>query len=195
MIVLDLGGWNVGRFITPLLFPSGDQCCDALACPRWESSWSLGAPLPCQAADQMLYLLCLPVYLPVHSHWLRRAQDSRSTEVFVAEDCAWLCAIPDSTFCRRFIESVRMMAWVICASRWEASHCIACVTASNSMVRLEVVTVGSTVFVHSPSTLLDCEPHTRPVHCDWAVCVDDDVMWLAVGFDKLPPLLAVLDFP
>ena len=49
--------------------------------------------------------------------------------------------IPDSTFCRRFIESVRMMACVICASRLEASHCIARVTASTSMVRLEVVTL------------------------------------------------------
>ena len=47
--------------------------------------------------------------------------------------------IPDSTFCRRFIESVRIMACVICESRWEASHCIACVTASTSKVRLEVV--------------------------------------------------------
>ena len=49
--------------------------------------------------------------------------------------------IPDSTFCRRFIESVRMMARVICESRWEASHCIACMTACFSMVRLEVVTL------------------------------------------------------
>ena len=47
--------------------------------------------------------------------------------------------IPDSIFCSRFIESVRMMACVICASRWVASHCIVCVTASTSMVRLEVV--------------------------------------------------------
>ena len=31
--------------------------------------------------------------------------------------------IPDCTFCRRFIESVRMMACVICESRWEASRC------------------------------------------------------------------------
>ena len=97
-IVLDLGGWNVGRFCSPLLFPSGGQCCDALACPCSESSSSLWAPLPCQAADQMWYLLCLPVYLPVHSHWLRRAQDSRSTEVFVAEDCVWLCASRGSQF-------------------------------------------------------------------------------------------------
>ena len=63
---------------------------------------------------------------------------------------------PDSTFCSRFIESVRMMAWVICASRWGASHYIACVTASASMARLEVMTlwaqlssVGTTVFVSS----------------------------------------------
>ena len=39
-------------------------------------------------------------------------------------------------FCRRFIESVRMMTCVICASRWEAIHCIARVTASTSMIRL-----------------------------------------------------------
>ena len=97
-IVLDLGGWNVGRFLSPLLFPSGDQCCDALVCLYWESSSNLGAPLPCQAADQMWYLLCLPVYLPVHSHWLQHAQDSRSTEVFVAKDCDWLCASRGSPF-------------------------------------------------------------------------------------------------
>ena len=74
--------------------------------------------------------------------------------------------IPDSTFCSRFIESVEMMACVFCASSWEASHCVACVTASTPMVRLEVMTVGFTVVVHVPSTLLDCEPPTRPVPYD-----------------------------
>ena len=50
--------------------------------------------------------------------------------------------IPDSTFCSRFIEFVRMMACVICAPLWQASsHCIARVTASTSMVRMEVVTL------------------------------------------------------
>ena len=44
--------------------------------------------------------------------------------------------------------------------------------------------VGSTVFVHSPSTLLDREPPARPALCDWTVRVDHDVMWLAVGFEK-----------
>ena len=49
--------------------------------------------------------------------------------------------IPDSTFCRRFIESVRMMVCVIYTPHWETSHCIACVTVSTAMVRLEVVTL------------------------------------------------------
>ena len=40
-IVLDLGGWNVGRFLSPLLFASDDQCCDAVVCPCSESSSSL----------------------------------------------------------------------------------------------------------------------------------------------------------
>ena len=57
--------------------------------------------------------------------------------------------------------SVRMMASVICASCMEASHCIACVTAFTSMVRLEVVAVGFTVFVYSRSALLDHEHPTR----------------------------------
>ena len=48
---------------------------------------------------------------------------------------------PDSTFCSRFIESVRMMACAISASSWEASHRFACVTVSASLVRPEVVTL------------------------------------------------------
>ena len=59
--------------------------------------------------------------------------------------CVSLCLsgqrIPDSIFCRRFIESVRMMTRVTCVSRWETSHCIASVTASTPMVTLEVVTL------------------------------------------------------
>ena len=78
-------------FLSPLLFLSGDQCCDAQACSCSESSSSLEALLPCQAADQTWYLLCLPVYLPVHSHLLWRAQGRRFTEVFAAEDCLAVC--------------------------------------------------------------------------------------------------------
>ena len=45
--------------------------------------------------------------------------------------------------------------------------------------------VGTTVFVYSPSTLLDCEPPTRQVSCDWATHVDHNIMWLPVGFNEL----------
>ena len=31
-VVLDLGGKNVGRFLSPFHFSAGDQCCDPLAC-------------------------------------------------------------------------------------------------------------------------------------------------------------------
>ena len=51
-----------------------------------------------KAVDQLWYLLCFLVNLHVHSHWLWCAQDSRSTEVFLAEDCAWLCASHGSPF-------------------------------------------------------------------------------------------------
>ena len=93
-IVPDLRGWNVSHFLSPLLFRSDNQCWDALACPCSESksSSSLWALLPCPAADQMWYLLCLPVCMPVHSHWLWHGQGSRSTEVFAAKHCAWLGA-------------------------------------------------------------------------------------------------------
>ena len=47
----------------------------------------------------------------------------------------------DSIFCSKVIEYERMMAYVICAARWETNHCVACVTASTSKVRLEVVTL------------------------------------------------------
>ena len=39
----------------------------------------------------MWYLLCLLVCLPVHFLWLWHGQCSRSTEVFAAKECVWLC--------------------------------------------------------------------------------------------------------
>ena len=77
-----------------------------------------------------------------------------------------------------------MMACVICSSHWEASHCIACVTASTSMVRPEVVTLWAplsscTVF---PSCLTVNPQQDQSLVT--AVRVDHYVVWLAVGFDK-----------
>ena len=91
---------------------------------------------------------------------------SRCSQKHCMAVCQSAQPIPDSSVCRTFIESVRMMACAICASRWEASHCFACVTASTSMVTGGRDCEGTTVFVHSPSTLLDREPPTRPISCD-----------------------------
>ena len=68
--------------------------------------------------------------------------------------------IPDSTFCMRFTEFVIMMACVLSASRWKASHCIACVIASTPMVRLEVVTLWvplSSCTVLPPCLTVNCQ--------------------------------------
>ena len=65
-----------------------------------------------------------------------------------------------STFCYRFIESVRMMVCVICASRLEASHCVACGTASTSMVRLEIFTLWAPLSSYTIlSPCLTVNPH------------------------------------
>ena len=92
--------------------------------------------------------------------------------------------ILDSTYCRRFIGSMRMMACVICASCWQASHCITCVTASASMVRLEVMTLWALLSVCTVLPPCLTMTPTRPVLCDRAIRVDHNVMSLAVGFHK-----------
>ena len=46
-----------------------NQCFDALACLCLESFTSLTALLPWQAVDQLWCVLCLSIYLPVHSRW------------------------------------------------------------------------------------------------------------------------------
>ena len=53
---------------------------------------------------------------------------------------------------------------------------------SNFMVRLEVMTIGTTVFVQSPTLLDTMIENTHP---DWflAIC-DHDRMWLAISFDE-----------
>ena len=50
-IAQDLPGRNVDSFLSPLLFPSGCQCCDTLPYPRSESSPNLYALLLRQAVD------------------------------------------------------------------------------------------------------------------------------------------------
>ena len=71
----------------------------------------------------MWYLQCLPVYLPVDSHWLRRAQDSRSTEVFVAEDCDHAYMYGQVTvLCASF-----KLEWCVPFLDWESQKFCVCV--------------------------------------------------------------------
>ena len=82
-------------FSTPL--SSGDQCCDVLACPCSDSSSSLGAPLPYQAADRCeICCGCQSIcpFIPTDSGVPRTVDPQKSA----AEDCAWLCASPGSPF-------------------------------------------------------------------------------------------------
>ena len=52
-----------------------------------------------------------------------------------------------------------MVTCIICVSLWEASYSVARVTASASMVKLEIMTVGITVLVYRLSVLLDSASH------------------------------------
>ena len=74
----------------------------------------------CPAKLQTRYDICCAClsicpFIPTDSSVPRTVDPQKS----VAEDCMVVCQsgqpIPDSTFCRRFIESVEMMACVICA--------------------------------------------------------------------------------
>ena len=54
-----------------------------------------------------------------------------------------------------------------------------------SMVRLEVVTVGTVVFVYVFSVLLAFEPTSRLVPTGLAICVDHDVIWPLLALASL----------
>ena len=101
----------------------------------------------CPAKLQTRCDICFALQLSAHSFPLTPACPGQQIHRSLCSRrlCIAVCqseqSIPDSIFCRRFIESVRMMACEICASRWETRRCIAYVTAYTSMVRLEVVTL------------------------------------------------------
>ena len=72
------------------------------------------------------------------------------------------------------------MASVICASRWEASHCMACFYLHGL---LGVVTLREPLSLRTVlPPCLTVNPQPDPVPCDWVVRVDHDIMWLAVCF-------------
>ena len=123
-VIPGLSGWNVGRFLSPLLDPSGDRCSDALICSALSS-----------CRPDVMSVVFASFYLPVHSLWLQHDQDSSSTEVFAAKGCAWLCASqgsPSQTprFARGSLSFWEWwQVWQVCVSLSDANYCIVCVGA------------------------------------------------------------------
>ena len=110
--------WNISCFLFPLLFLSGNQCCDSLVSPCSESSSSIAALLPCQAADQSRLFALLVSLLVWHG------QGSRHTVVFANEGCSWL----DTSQGNHLVcENADMVIFV---SLLEASHCTTCTTST-----------------------------------------------------------------
>ena len=71
----SLRSWDISLFLSPLLFSSGDQCCESLICLCTESSSNFKASLHCQVVEQLSHLQCLLVYLPLHSPLTLAAAD------------------------------------------------------------------------------------------------------------------------
>ena len=63
---------------------------------------------------------------------------------------------------------------MIFVSPREASQCTESVAASNSTVRLEIVTLGAIVFVSSPSVLLGRELSLPAAPADLMICAGHD---------------------
>ena len=81
-------------------------------------------------------------FIPSYSGMTRAIDPQKSFQPKIVNCCVLVwAAYPRLPLCRRFIEFVRMIVYVIYLSRREASLCIACVTASTSMVRPEVMTL------------------------------------------------------
>ena len=81
-------------------------------------------------------------FIPTDSNMPMAVDPKKSLQLKTVHGCVPIRATHSRLhLCSRLIESVRMMACVICASHWEASHCLAYVTASTSRIRLEVVTL------------------------------------------------------
>ena len=125
--------------------------------------WVLGIGIVIKIRRMVVSLfgcLCLPVcvsfecpFIPTDSGMARTIDQQKSMQPKTVHGCVSVGIAHSQT---PHLECVRMMACVICASRWEASHCIACVTASTSMVRLEVVIrwAGLTVLLGPSVTCL-----------------------------------------
>ena len=107
---------------------------------------------------------------------------------------------PDSISYRKFIATMRTMAWVSFVPLWESSCCTTGVTASTSMVRLWVMARWHQC-LHSqhvslswlcPSALSSLplpSPHSYPpsrlIQGDWAICIEHSTIRTAVAYMRV----------
>ena len=155
----------------PRLSPPSDRWCDVLGfVPTGRVSSS--STLQIFQDANHLWLLCLPVYLLGRLPSLRYALGSTPTGVLKMDVDHWHSPVSAShsifTFCSKLIESMRMVACVAWLSPLVAIQRRAWVTATTSIVKLEVETVGCTVFMDGGRTLLDSEAPSWLVFGDWA---------------------------
>ena len=172
-IVSNPGGWNI---TTSFLcsFSPGSQCYDSLVCSCSGTSWSLVVLLPCQALNWLSYLFCLPVYLFVHFLWLWNGQGCLCSQRLHMAVCKSVQAIPDSTFCSRFIETCDNDCMSNVCEHYSERPAV--VLFVYNYVYLHDQTEGSdswstAVFMYSPPILLGCEDPPRLIPCDRATCV------------------------
>ena len=104
LIWLNTDWWNIGCFLSPLLFPAGDQCSDALACPCSESSSSFSVLLPCQSAEQdFSWTRSSKLIL-----WIESAVFSLHRRLLIfwlKYTCPWYCCWYESECCFDFYHS------------------------------------------------------------------------------------------
>ena len=140
------------RFLFQRLSPPRDRWCDVLgSVPTGSvsSSWTLQIS---QEASHLWELLCPPVYLLSHFPSLRHVRAGHPQEFSkVAVDHRHILdRISHSTFCSKLIKSVRMMATGMRGLTVTSWGNPAWVTASTSIVKLEVETIIQAVLVVAP---------------------------------------------
>ena len=175
-----VGEWNISLFQSLLPFPSSRQCCDALVCPCRESSSSFQAFLLCEArSDAWCACQSICQFIPLASDMAKAVGPHLLLHLQIVYGHIPVMAVRPRLLFSAGSLSVKIVAWVICVSLWEARHCTVCVTAS-----VHGLTVGITVYVFSLSALLDSGPASRLTPVDWTVCVNHSVLWLAFGLSE-----------
>ena len=142
-----------------------------------------------QCWGSLQYLLCMLFYLFAYSFWLCHDQGSRSNVIFLAEHYVWPHTRQGSTsqtssllqFHKVCNNDALSDLWVTLGGQPQYNMCdhIYCQAQSGGDGF-----VGVVYFVYGPSVLLESEASSKLVLGDIGTCVDQHLLWLAVGFSE-----------